>query len=278
MDRRYDHTMTSDSIHVLHWDLPAPPANLARLAALLAESGPDIRDIEELIAADMALAAAVLKTVNSSLFGLSGRVQTVREALMYLGIREVSALTLQHGLRAVFPANPLLDLLWQRAVVRGTVMGLLGRCLGWSPWVAHSAGLFEESGKALLLRNGAERYAQLLVQAGPDTAALLLAEQQAFGVTHDVLGAALCETWGLSPTAVYCVRHHVAVHTRWELPAGAVTQREICALSAVAALVMGESSDIQALTAQLAEQLGIPLYTLLSAVQAAQVHVGKPTS
>ncbi len=43
----------------------------------------------------MALAAAVLKAVNSSLYGLSGRVQSVQQSITYLGMREVAGIALE---------------------------------------------------------------------------------------------------------------------------------------------------------------------------------------
>ena len=39
----------------------------------------------------MALAASVLKAGDSSLYGLAGRVQTVQQAITFLGTREVAA-------------------------------------------------------------------------------------------------------------------------------------------------------------------------------------------
>jgi HD-like signal output (HDOD) protein len=54
----------------------------------------------------MALAAAVMKAVNSSLYGLKGRVQSVQQAITYLGMREVAAITFEMGLRAAFPPAP----------------------------------------------------------------------------------------------------------------------------------------------------------------------------
>ena len=69
------------------------------------------------------------------------------------------------------------------------------------PWAAHSAGLFEECGKAVLFRHAPDRYRKVLA-AAEDDEALLLLEHDAFGVSHDALGAALCETWGLAPAAV----------------------------------------------------------------------------
>ena len=70
-------------------DLPALPDVLVRLSLLMADEEIDVPAVSALIEADMALAAATLKTVNSALYGLRGRVQSVQQALIYLGMREV---------------------------------------------------------------------------------------------------------------------------------------------------------------------------------------------
>ncbi len=224
------------------------------MTALLAEPSCDLDSLSELIESDMALASALLRTVNSALFNLSGRIQTVREAITYLGFREVGGITLQHGLRAAFPQAPELDRLWQRAAARGELMGVLGRSLGFDAWAAHSAGLFEECGKALLFRHSPSRYRPLWSKASTDDCALASLELHAFGASHDILGAALCETWGLRASAVHSVRHHVEFQATLELP-GQDNHRTICALSALAHRVMNLPADIDRCVDRLASQL-----------------------
>ncbi len=85
------------------------------------------------------------------------------------------------------------------------------------PGRAHSAGLFEECGKAVLLRHAPDHYRSML-RAAADDAALCELEAAGFGVSHDALGAALCESWGLSGAAVVCVRHHVQAQADHLLP------------------------------------------------------------
>ena len=129
-----------------------------RLSLLMAEDQTNMTALSALIESDMALAAAVLKAVNSSLYGLSGRVQTVQQAITYLGTREVAGIVLEIGLRAVFPPTAELQALWQRAAKRGLVMGRLATSLQMDAWAAHSAGLFEECGKAVLFRHAPDHY------------------------------------------------------------------------------------------------------------------------
>ena len=251
----------------LHIDLPTQPAALLRLSALLADEDSNLQDVGNLIESDMALAAAVLKAVNSSLYGLSGRVQTVRQAITYLGTREVAAVTYEMGLRAVFPAAPELEPVWQRASQRGLLMGRIGEALSVDPWMAHSAGLFEECGKAVLFRHAPVRYLPLLMGA-QDDAELLYLEHREYGVSHDALGAALCETWGLAAPAVHSVRHHINVHATRQLPpASQVPRPSVCALSALAHAVMTEPASLEEVAEAIAPQAGLDLTLVLRGVR-----------
>ena len=236
----------------LNIDIPAQPESLVRLSLLLADDDVNLQAVSALIGSDMALASAVLKAVNSSLYGLSGRVQSVQQAITYLGTREVAAVTFEIGLRAVFPVAPILDPVWQRASVRGLLMGRIGQALSVDPWAAHSAGLFEECGKAVLYRHAAARYQPLLQSAQSDEELLML-EHAEFGVSHDALGAALCESWGLAPAAVASVRYHVIVNATLELPMH-VQRRSICALSALAQTLMSDPERLDEVATRIAPQ------------------------
>jgi HD-like signal output (HDOD) protein len=198
-------------------DIPAQPEALVKLSLLLAEDEIHLDSAAQLIEGDMALAAAVLKAVNSSLYGLKGRVQSVQQAITYLGMREVAAITFEMGLRAAFPPAPELEPLWQRAALRGLIMGRLAHKLALDAWAAHSAGLFEECGKAVLFRHAPDHYRAMLRAATGDVELASL-EKAGFGVSHDALGAALCESWGLAASAVACVRHHIAVQSGDRIP------------------------------------------------------------
>ncbi|HOW49788.1 MAG TPA: HDOD domain-containing protein, partial [Rubrivivax sp.] len=54
----------------LQIDIPARPEALVRLSLLMADDDMNLGAAAALIEADMALAAAVMKAVNSSLYGL----------------------------------------------------------------------------------------------------------------------------------------------------------------------------------------------------------------
>lgn len=233
-------------------EIPTQPEVLVKLSLLMTGEDIDLLAVSALVETDMALAAAVLKAVNSSLYGLRGRVQTVHQALTYLGMREVAAITFEMGLRAAFPPAAELEPVWQRAAYRGMLMGRMGQQLGVDPWAAHSAGLFEECGKAVLYRHAPAHYPAMLRAASSDQELCQL-EHTAFGVSHDALGAALCESWGLAPAAVASVRHHVEVQASLTMP-NSLQRRSICALSTVAHVLMSAPDTLELAVPQLAQQ------------------------
>jgi HD-like signal output (HDOD) protein len=231
-------------------DIPSQPEALVKLSLLLADEDINLAAVATLIESDMALAAAVLKAVNSSLYGLRGRVQSVQQAITYLGMREITAITFEMGLRAAFPPAAELEPLWQRAARRGLLMGRLGQRLSLDAWGAHSAGLFEECGKAVLFRHAPDHYGAMLRAARSD-AELVTLEHAGFGVSHDALGAALCESWGLGPAAVACVRHHVGVLALLEFPPH-LTRRSISALSVIANALLEAPETLDDVVARIA--------------------------
>ena len=248
------------ALRTLDIAIPAQPDSLVRLSLLMADDELNLAAIAQLIESDMALAAAVMKAVNSSLYGLKGRVQSVQQAITYLGMREVAGITFEMGLRAAFPPAAELEPLWQRAAQRGLLMGRLAQRMALDAWAAHSAGLFEECGKAVLFRHAPDHYRSMLRAASSD-AELLTLEHAGFGVSHDALGAALCESWGLGAAAVASVRHHVGMQATLEFPA-ALQRRGILALSAIVAALMAPDSPtrparLDAVVAALAPQVDL---------------------
>ncbi len=194
----------------LNIDLPACPATLVKLSLMMAEDSSSMAEMSTLIEADMALASAVVRTVNSAMFGLLKRVETVHE-----GVAQVAGLTYEIGLRGAFPPTPLLQALWNRAGIRGLAMGRIARQIDVDPWQAHTMGLFAETGRAVLVAYDPSHYQALSGDAVPDEAALSAAEIEAFGVSHSALGAALCQAWGLAREVADGVRTRSQAPSQW---------------------------------------------------------------
>ena len=238
---------------LLDIDIPAQPEVLVKLSLLLAEDEVDLQAASLLISSDMALAAAVLKAVNSSMYGLRGRVQSVQQAITYLGTREVAAVTFEMGLRAVFPRRARARAaVGARARARpadgpdrpGARRRPVGRALGGPVRGMRQGGACSATPPTLQRR--------CCAQAKNDEELLML-EHAEFGVSHDTLGAALCESWGVAPQAVDSVRYHVIVNSTLELPMQ-LQRRAICAISALAHALMTDPDTLDEVARKVAPQ------------------------
>ena len=103
----------------------------------------------------------------------------------------------------------------------------------------------------MLFRHASDHYGAMLRAAGSDTELAIL-EHAGFGVSHDALGAALCESWGLGLAAVASVRHHVEAQAHHRLPEGE-GRRSICALSVLAHVLMHEPDSLDAAVLAIAQ-------------------------
>ena len=225
----------------LNIDLPACPSTLVKLSLLMADEDCSVDQLAALIETDMALSSAVVRTVNSALFGLLKRVETVHEGIRYLGMAQVAGLTYEIGLRGAFPPSPLLQNIWDRAGIRGLAMGRIARQLDVDPWQAHTAGLFAESGRAVLYAYDRQRYATLDTNQS-DESLLCAAEIEAFGVSHSALGAALCQSWGLSREVSDSVRARPNATSQWTQERPAV-QKLLTIGAAVDSLLLNPTSN-----------------------------------
>lgn len=195
----------SPALRALDIDLPACPQNLVELSLLMNDEAANMQAISTLIESDMALASAVVRTVNSALFGLLRRVGSVSEAVRYLGTREVAGITYEIALRGAFRPSPRLTALWARAARRGLVMGRSAVALDIDPWLAHTAGLFAESGEAALVAHDASGY-EALAAREPASLPRLELEIASYGVSQAALGGALCHAWRLAGDVAESVR------------------------------------------------------------------------
>lgn len=258
-------TRPDPSLRQLDIELPASPAATLKLSELMGHEDTSIPEVAEVIEGDLALASAVVRTVNSAMFGVLRRVETVAEAVLYLGMREVAAITLELGLRTQFPPSPDMARIWDSARMRGLLMGRSAVSLNLHAWRAQSAGLFAQSGQAVLCLHAPVEYPSMLGRhpSTSDFTGLLAEETAAFGLSHEVLGSSLCRAWGLAGDVADYVRERPHPRDSWAQRPQPV--RALLALGAVAdATIAG--ADAQAVASDVAPVSGLDAAALAKSV------------
>jgi len=194
--------------------LPPLPAAVERLLELARDPNSDFRLISDVIETDQTLTARTLRAANSALYGVTRRVQTVRQAIVLLGRDAVmglaigaSVLGLQNSIKRRWPLDS--DALWRHTVGVAIIARTMASQLGvGDPDEAFVAGLLHDIGKIIMLDHFGELYGQVLMTAQYGANPLHVIEREVFSTDHAVVGHALCLHWNIPSAITRAVAEH----------------------------------------------------------------------
>lgn len=177
------------------------PTIAMELVRLAEEPRVDARALKDCVAQDPALTCKVLRVVNSSLFGLNRPVADLNQAIGLLGIKPLKLLVLGFNLPdALFAevAARELQWYWTNTLTRAVAARLLSEQLWHQPGdEAFIAGLLQDIGILVLLRELGEPYVKFLTGVIDEKCHLASLEQDTLGFDHIQLSAALLARWQL---------------------------------------------------------------------------------
>jgi len=112
--------------------LPSLPAVALEVLELTQQSDAKVGEIADAISKDPALASKILKTVNSSYYGLSQSVSTIQHAMLMLGMNSVKTLalgfSLLHGMKLGDGENTFdMMVFWRRSLYSAVVARTLAQ-------------------------------------------------------------------------------------------------------------------------------------------------------
>jgi HD-like signal output (HDOD) protein len=190
--------------------IPPRPSLLADLQREINNDDPDPLKIARIVSQDVAMTAAVLSAVNSPFYGLTRRVETLGQALAFLGLRQVGVLVTGLVLRrALTDKGANLARFWDVSAKRSYALSQLARGLrGVDVDLAQSFGLFCDVGIPLLMQRF-PAYTETLKLANSSTEVPFTeVEHACHNTDHALVGALMGRSWGLSQTVCLAIRLH----------------------------------------------------------------------
>ena len=201
------------------FSVPAQPKLLLELLKLMAEPSPDINAISDAISKDIAVSAAILKTVNSPLYGLSRTVTDIKMSVNYIGIYGVVMLVTGSLLKKSFdPKNCSINLeeFWQITSDISSVAMQLGKRL--KPHIANdkffSLGLFHDCGIPVIAMKYPEYQSVLERAIATPEQTLTEIEEQQYQVNHATIGYYVASSWRIPRDVCQIILQH---HDRYFL-------------------------------------------------------------
>jgi HD-like signal output (HDOD) protein/GGDEF domain-containing protein len=191
------------------------PAVAVAVLRLTQEARVDVAELTRCIERDPALVGKILRTVNSSLFGLGREVTDLQQAVGLLGIKPLKLLVLGFSLPPKLLGDSqqaALSRYWQHALVKAVAARQLAQQAARVDGDdAFLAGLLQDIGELVLLKDLGEPYARFIERAHSEQLDLLSLELDTLGFDHRLLSARLLAAWGL-PEA-FCKTIALAVHS-----------------------------------------------------------------
>jgi HD-like signal output (HDOD) protein/CheY-like chemotaxis protein len=193
--------------------VPSLPALYVAVTEALRSPETPMTKIGDLIAKDMGMCAKVLQLANSAFFGLSCHVSSPQHAVSLIGIENLKALVLSVQVFSDLGGHLTQDLgyLWDHSMTTASFAKAIARAEGASRGVmddAFTAGLLHDVGRLVLACAFGAEYQQVLKRTAEPGVLLAQCEGDAFGCTHNGVGAYLLGLWGLTDSIVEAVAWH----------------------------------------------------------------------
>lgn len=198
--------------------LPVLPEAYNRVSAELAKGDPSPKAVGDIVASDVALAANILKLVNSAYFGLPRHIGTPQQAVIVLGVGVIRSVILSLHIFKSFEIRPnpsfSLRLLWGHSMRAGAIARTIAQTESLSREdMDHAAiaAMLHDVGKLVLDAQCAEECLRVLGEVRAKNRRVAEVESEQLGLTHAEVGAYLLGLWGLPLPVVHAVaRHHDA--------------------------------------------------------------------
>ncbi len=197
--------------------LPSLPTIAIEVIDLCRTSDINIKQIATTLSNDPALSSKVLKTVNSSYYGLSQPVGTISHALVILGLNSVKTLALGFSLVSNLKNSndESLDMIrfWKRSLFRAVGARSVAQTAGLAEHEeVFLGGLLADLGILAMSQTIGQShgYNNLIRECPVGYGNLIGKERELLGTTHCEVGAALGEKWKLPGVLIAPIRYHEA--------------------------------------------------------------------
>ena len=170
--------------------------------------------ISEIIRRDPSLTARMLRLVNSVYYGLSSPVNSIEEAVFYLGVRQIRQLAMVTPViedfqrlagKSPFPWRRF----WQHcigvAILTREVISAVEVPSDESDYVA---GLIHDVGKIIMASAFPEHFTRVRIILDEESRDLMEVEEQVLGINHAELGALYLKNHNLPDVMIHAARWH----------------------------------------------------------------------
>lgn len=201
-----DHVSTGFSI-------PSMPDILVKVQKICADPDGEIADLATLISTDIGLSSAILKTINSPIYGMNRAISDISQAVMLLGMSSVSTLIAGILIKQSFKGEAAIrfERLWDNATLVAETMVFIGQNIENKipPENLYTAGLFHDCGIAAMSMRYTDTYLETLLLANEDHSKTQVQhENELHSSNHAIVGYFIASGWKLPRDICQVILNH----------------------------------------------------------------------
>ncbi len=194
--------------------LPTLPTIYTKLSELL--RGPDstVQKVSQLIAEDQAMAAKVLRMINSAFYGFPKKIGSLQRAVVILGFNEIKSLVLATGVVQMFGKFKTkhgfdMDKLWEHSIGCAVAAKVVAEAVQLSNVEdVFAGGLMHDIGKVIHAVKLPKEFVEVIHDVQETGRTILESEEEILGFNHTETGRALAEKWDFAEITIEMIANH----------------------------------------------------------------------
>ncbi len=190
------------------------PQVIHELMDLVDDPEVPVSEITELILYEPLVTANLLKLANSAAFGLKRKIDSVHDAVVLLGLKQVVEIVLLAGVtKALKSAQQGYDLeegqLWKQSVSCALIASAIAEKIeAPAKHTVFTAALLKDIGIIVLDRYMGKAKAAIGEAMAVDRLSLVAAERKVLGIDHAHLGGRIAANWNFSEALTGTIQNH----------------------------------------------------------------------
>ncbi len=198
-------------------NLPTPPIVFHQIQKVINDPKVSAGQIASILSEDPAMSVKVLKLTNSAFYGLAREIDSVKQAVIVVGMEAIKNLVLSASVLDMFKGDKVdqefQEGFWRHSLAVGFCARILARKVKSrsiiDPDAAFSGGLLHDIGKVVMNCFLPDEYAAVAAERVRDTQSQTYEiEERVLGYNHAQVGSVLAEQWKLPHRLAEAVAFH----------------------------------------------------------------------
>ncbi|MFV1950817.1 MAG: HDOD domain-containing protein [Nitrospinota bacterium] len=195
-------------------NLPTLPPVMMQVLSLMQDPKTTADDIGKVIVSDQALAANILKVVNSAYYGFPRKINTIIQSILILGFDTIKNIILTTSILDIFSDKGEKggfdrDRFWEHAIACGVATKIIAERIGCVVQEeSFLSGLVHDIGKVVLDRFLHDDFKKIVKKVNDENILIIDAERSVLGITHAEIGSWLAEEWNMPHSFSHAIAYH----------------------------------------------------------------------